>query len=757
MAAQSSRGFAARFMATAGTSISARDATGTLRVALVGNPNTGKSTLFNALAGMNVRTGNYPGVTIEKRVGRCRVGQHTVDLVDLPGTYSLAPRSPDELVAVEVLTGDVKDEPLIDVIICVVNATLLQRNLFLVSQLMELGKPIVIALNMSDVAHSKGMVIDVELLSQNLDLPVVPTSASRRDGIDELKGAIIKAADARPRARERVLPGEFYMACDDLRQSLRAECSPDQVANSTAADEWIPDPYLIERMLLDRGGESQRLMIQRFGDRVSPLLDKTQAELSATFGNPIDMECNARYEWAQHNLVGVVATADEGKTGITDRLDAFLTHRLGGLIFFVAVMFLIFQSIYSLASVPMEWIDGLTGYVSELVTALMPPGVLRSLIVDGVIAGVGGVLIFLPQIVMLFLFLALLEDCGYMSRAAFLVDRIMTAFGLSGKSFLPLMSSFACAVPGVMATRVIENRRDRLATIMVAPLMSCSARLPVYLLLIGAFIPASTYLGGWVSLPALVLMSMYAVGILAAIPIAWVLKKTLLRGETAPFVLELPEYKVPSIRVIASRVWEASAAFVIRAGTLIFAASIVIWFAGYWPGDHSRQFVLQAQLDSLDPSDAAFDQVQSEYRRESAALLEASALGQIGHAIEPVVKPLGWDWKIGVGAVASFPAREVIIATLGTIYSLGGEADEDGLIGAIRQSKWPDGSPVYTIPVAVSIMVFFALCAQCVSTLLVIRRETNSWFWPILSFSYMTILAYLGALVTYQVGTHWLS
>ena len=647
--------------------------------------------------------------------------------------------------AVEVLTGDVKDEPLIDVIVCVVNATLLQRNLFLVSQLMELGKPIVIALNMSDVARGKGMVIDQQLLSQKLNLPIIPTSASRRDGIDALKAAIIEAAtDARARTRERVLPGEFYLACDDLCQSLRDEASRHQGVDATVVDEWIPDPYLVERMLLDRGGESQRLLIKRFGDGIAPLLENTQSKLAASLGNPIDMECNARYEWARSNLVGVVTSAGEQKRGMTDRLDAVLTHRIGGLIFFVVVMFLIFQSIYSLASVPMEWIEGLTGYLSEQVSAVMPPGVLRSLIVDGVIAGVGGVLIFLPQIVMLFLFLALLEDCGYMSRAAFLVDRIMTAFGLSGKSFLPLMSSFACAVPGVMATRVIENRRDRLATIMVAPLMSCSARLPVYLLLIGAFIPATTYLSGWVSLPALVLMAMYAVGIVVAIPTAWILKKTILRGEVAPFVLELPEYKVPSIRVIASRVWQASTAFVVRAGTLIFAASIVIWFAGHWPGDHARQFQLQAQLDSLAPSAELFAEVQSQYRSESAALLEQSALGRIGHAIEPVVKPLGWDWKIGVGAVASFPAREVIIATLGTIYSLGGDAEEEGLIGAIRQSTWPDGSPVYTIPVAVSIMVFFALCAQCVSTLLVIRRETNSWFWPILSFSYMTVLAYLG-------------
>jgi ferrous iron transport protein B len=316
-----------------------------------------------------------------------------------------------------------------------------------------------------------------------------------------------------------------------------------------------------------------------------------------------------------------------------------------------------------------------------------------------------------------------------------------------------MMSSFACAVPGVMATRVIENRRDRLATIMVAPLMSCSARLPVYLLLIAAFIPATTYLGGWLSLPAIVLMAMYAVGILTAIPVAWILKKTILRGEVAPFVLELPEYKVPSLRVVFSRVWEAGQAFVIRAGTLIFAASIVIWFAGFWPGNHQRQYELQTQIES-DEESSKVAALKAELRSESASLLEGSLLGQVGHAIEPVVAPLGWDWKIGVGAVASFPAREVIIATLGTIYSLGGDADEEGLVGAIRASKYEDGSPVYTIPVALSIMVFFALCAQCVSTLLVIRRETNSWFWPILSFTYMTVLAYLGALVTYQVGTN---
>lgn len=722
------------------------------RVALVGNPNTGKSTLFNALAGMNVRTGNYAGVTIEKKIGRCDLGDRVIDLVDLPGTYSLAPRSPDELVAVEVLTDDVEGEQPIEVIVCVVNATVLQRNLFLVSQLLELGKPTIIALNMIDTVINRGIKIDIDKLSQQLGVPVIATSASRRSGITELKAAINDLLANPPAVQNRqLLPASFYEACSDLRESLLTNaCTATGLEAGQEPSNLLPSDYLIERILLDQGGEPERRMIARLGAGVLPAVGAARKRLQDEFGSPIDMECNARYAWARERLAGVIQEdSHPGSSGITDRLDSILTHRLGGMVCFLALMFMIFQAIYSFASMPMDLIDAGTTLVSDAVTGAMSPGMLRSLLTDGVIAGVGGVLIFLPQIALLFFFLALLEDCGYMARAAFLVDRVMTAFGLSGKSFLPMMSSFACAVPGVMATRVIENRRDRLATIMVAPLMSCSARLPVYLLLIAAFIPATSYLGGWVSLPALVLMAMYAVGILTAIPVAWILKKTILRGEVAPFVLELPEYKVPAMRVVLSRVWEASKAFVIRAGTLIFAASIVIWFAGYWPGDHSRQYDIQAMVEAGKGTPA----LETELMQESADLLEGSVLGKVGHAIEPAVRPLGWDWKIGVGAVASFPAREVIIATLGTIYSLGGDAEEEGLVGAIQASTHPDGSPVYTIPVALSIMVFFALCAQCVSTLLVIRRETNSWFWPILSFTYMTVLAYIGAFLTYQIGT----
>ena len=748
----------------------------TSRVALVGNPNTGKSTLFNALAGMHVRTGNYPGVTIEKKIGRCDLGGRVIDLVDLPGTYSLAPRSPDELAAVEVLTDDLPSEPPVELIVCVVNSLMLQRNLFLVSQLLELGKPVVIALNMIDSARSRGVSVDVDRLSSQLGVPVVGTSASKREGIAELKQAIKRELESPAEvSRDRVLPESFYRIRDGFRDSLSQRTSTSERTSTAVAGgqaernstltngrsargedpspDNLPDDYLIERMLLDRGGESERRILGQLGSDAKRSLEKWREKLALEVGNSVDMECNARYAWAKQKLAGVFGGVSNHRSAATDRLDQVLTHRLWGPVCFIVIMFMVFQSIYSVASWPMDRIDEASSFLSDFVASLLSPGMLRSLITDGVIAGVGGVLIFLPQIALLFFFLALLEDCGYMARASFLVDRVMTAFGLSGKSFLPMMSSFACAVPGVMATRVIENRRDRFATIMVAPLMSCSARLPVYLLLIAAFIPATTYLGGWLSLPALVLMSMYAVGVVVAIPVSLILKGTILRGEVAPFVLELPEYKVPSIGVVVSRVWEASRAFVIRAGTLIFAATILIWFAGYWPGDHTRQYELQARVDAIEEGDTEAETVASALRTERAQLLEGSLLGRIGHAIEPVVAPLGWDWKIGVGAVASFPAREVIIATLGTIYSLDGNEDEEGLIGAIRASTYPDGTPVYSVPVALSIMVFFALCAQCVSTLFVIQRETNSWWWPLLSFTYMTVLAYLGALVTYQVGS----
>ena len=789
-------------------------------VALIGNPNTGKSTLFNALSGMKARTGNYPGVTVEKKVGRVVWRGREIDLIDLPGTYSLSPRSPDELVSVDVLLGRQSGIEPIDAVVCIVDASNLERNLYLVSQALDLGLPTVLVLNMMDVAKTKGIEIDVEELGKRLKIPVITTQAHRRQNIDVLKEAISDSVQRPLRVPESLFPEEFYAEAGQLRELIRVEKNIDMPA------------FLANRLLLDRGGQIEQELVDSSaaGQKISEELEAARTRLSQANCRVPVVEAKLRYGWAREILSGVVNQPAERPHSRSDALDRFLTHRVFGLIVFAALMLFVFQTIYSWAGPLMDQVEAGQGIVSGWVEGLLQPGPLRSLLVDGVIAGVGGVLIFLPQICLLFLFIAILEDCGYMSRAAFLMDKLMSKLGLSGKSFVPLMSSFACAVPGVMATRVIESRRDRFVTILVAPLMSCSARLPVYLLLINAFIPHKTLPIG-LGLQGTVLFLMYSVGALVAIPVAWALKKVFFPGETPHFVMELPSYKLPSPRVVFDRVYDRGKAFVVRAGTLIFATSIIIWALGYYPGDHSRQYDLQRSLvaaetklemETADLQEWVFtqemgekvadgeeltdserkqlsedfgisaddpiyqlgtpenlknlntlvergqqevrlaeihlDDLQEEYNRVSSKLIAGSVLGQMGHAIEPVVKPLGWDWRIGVGAIASFPAREVIIATLGTIYSLGGDVDEEseGLIGALQASRWPDGSPVFNVPVALSIMVFFALCAQCAATLMVIKRETNSWRWPIFSFVYMTALAYVGALITYQVGSLWL-
>ncbi len=727
-------------------------------VALIGNPNTGKSTLFNALSGMKARTGNYPGVTVEKKVGKVVWNHREIDLVDLPGTYSLSPRSPDELVSVDVLLGRQEGVTAVDAVVCIVDASNLERNLYLVSQSLDLGLPTVVVLNMMDVARSKGISVDAEELAKRLKLPVITTEAHRRKNVDIVKQAIADSVERPLRTPESLFPDEFYAEAGQLRDSLR-----------THKDIDIPQ-FLAQRLLIDRGGQIEQELTDSSaaGQQIRSDLEAARERLAAANCRVPAIEARVRYGWAREILDGVVTHPAERSASKSDALDRFLTHRVFGLFVFAALMMLVFQTIYTWAGPLMDQIETGQGFVTGLVEGVLQPGPLRSLLVDGIIAGVGGVLIFLPQICLLFLFIATLEDCGYMSRAAFLMDRFMAKLGLSGKSFVPLMSSFACAVPGVMATRVIESRRDRFVTILVAPLMSCSARLPVYLLLIKAFIPEQT-LGLGLGLQGTVLFLMYAIGALVAIPVAWGLKKIFFPGETPHFVMELPSYKVPSARVVFDRVYDRGKAFVVRAGTLIFATTIVIWALGYYPGDHSKQYELQRSIvatetilesnpDNAELMKVTLEDLENEYHTVSSELIAGSALGQMGHAIEPAVKPLGWDWRIGVGAIASFPAREVIISTLGTIYSLGGDVDEEseGLMGALRTSKWPDGTNVFNIPVALSIMVFFALCAQCAATLMVIKRETNSWRWPIFSFVYMTVLAYIGAFITYQVGRLWL-
>lgn len=729
-----------------------------LRVALIGNPNTGKSTLFNALSGLRVRTGNYPGVTVEQRVGRVKWDGQDIELIDLPGTYSLSPKSPDEMVAVRVLTG-CDSEPRPDLVICICNAAALERNLYLVTQVLEVGLPVVICLNMWDSASNSGVTIDVAGLSKELGVPVVPTSASRREGLDLL----VKAVTSKLRRPDRAeglekLPSEFYQR-NWLSLPIRDEVKHlSESLTELGLPEESRSGFLVSRSLLDPGGSVELMLVKLAGEKFHQSLVDSRKRLA---GNGLEIpaaEAQQRYKYIGSVLNGVQSRKPNARAKLTDRIDSVLTHRFFGFLICLAVLMLVFSTIYWFSAPLSDGVEAGLGWITSLVSSSMSPGPLRSLLTEGVISGVGSVLVFLPQICLLFLFIGLLEDCGYMARAAFMMDRLMGLLGLSGRSFLPLMSSFACAVPGIMATRVIEDRRDRFVTILIAPLMSCSARLPVYILMIGTFIPDQMLLGGWLSLRAVVLFSMSTLGLAVAVPVAMILRRTLFRGEPSPFLLELPDYRIPSLRVVLERVWESGKSFVVRAGTLIFATSVLVWVAGSFPGDQRQRYELTTRLEQLETDATAnapeIELVSEQLNAVNGELLRNSALGRVGRAIEPVFRPLGWDWRIGVGVLASFPAREVIIATLGTIYSLGGDVDEEdeGLRGTLKSAVWPDGRSVFSIPVALSIMVFFALCAQCVSTLMVIRRETNSWRWPVFSFVYMTALAWIGAFLTYQIG-----
>ena len=720
-----------------------------LKVALIGNPNTGKSTLFNALSGLQSRVGNFPGVTVEKKIGRVQWGASTVELIDLPGTYSLAPRSLDEMVSVNVLLGQQADVGLPDAVVCIVDASNLERNFYLLSQVLDIGLPTVLVMNMWDVAEERGLKIDAAAIEARLGIPVVKCSAHRKLGVAEIQGAVQRVVAGPQRTVTQLFPPVFATETQLLSSKLAGWGHPNT------------PPYLLERLLMDVGGWLESHYGGQHAQELFQHLQHARERLAAAGCKVPMIEARTRYAWARETLKGLVIQPEHRAVTFSDRVDRWLTHRVTGLMAFVLIMFAVFISLHTLSPPLQGLLEAGQDWLTDQVATVIGPGPLRSLINDGIIAGVGGVLVFLPQIIFLFLFVALLEDCGYMARAAFLMDKLMTKVGLSGKSFVPLMSSFACAVPGVMAARVIENRRDRMVTILVAPLMSCSARLPVYLLMTYTFVPDIRWLGGWVSLQTLVLFFMTFFGAAVAIPVAWILKKTLFRGETPPFVMELPSYKWPSPWIVMRRVYDSASSFVVRAGTLILAMSILIWAAGYFPGDHTASDRLQTQIEQLqalpDPPAEELAALGDQQNALTGQLLESSLLGRIGHAIEPAVRPLGWDWKIGVGVIASFPAREVIIATLGTIYSLGSDVNEKStqLKDTMKNSTWPDGSPVFTIPVAISIMVFFALCAQCASTLLVIKRETNSWGWALFTFVYMTGLAYLAALLVYQVGSRW--
>ncbi len=736
-------------------------------IALIGNPNTGKSTLFGALSGIPQRVGNYPGVTVEKTVGAVAHAGSRWTLVDLPGTYSLAPRSPDEMVAVDVLLGRSADLPAPDVLVCVVAANNLERNLYLVSQVLELGLPVVIALSMLDVAHDDGLEVDPARLSRQLGLPVVPVQAHRRLGLDELKDAIAEAAKQPGASPASPFPAAFRAEVQELEALLAT-------ANGHAGEHHLPR-YLVERLLLDTGGYIEsHLPALTSRPTVRDMLAQARERLSQA-GFPVPaVETMARYAWVSRVLEGVVVHPAEPASTWGDRLDAILTHRAWGLLALAVVLLLVFSAVFSWARWPMEGIEAAIGWLSVQAETRLPDGPLRSLLVDGVIGGIGAVVIFLPQIFILFLMLTSLEECGYLARAAYLMDRVMVRFGLSGRSFIPLLSSFACAIPAVMAARVIENRRDRLTTILIAPLMSCSARLPVYTLMIAAFIPDRRFAGGLIGLQGLVLLAMYVLGVVVAAVVALVLKRTLLRGAAPPFLMELPAYKWPAPGVVLHRMFDRGWDFLRNAGTIIFAISIVMWGALYYPRISPRDLAPlaaeQARLEHERDDARTAGHVEAAQRasasltaianRVEGAEKRQSLLGRVGRLIEPAVRPLGWDWRIGSAVIASFPAREVVVATLGVIFDVGRDMDTpegtQKLGDALRSACWADtGRPLFDVPVALSIMVFFALCAECVSTLAVIGRETGGWGWPAFTFCYMTVLAYAGAFLIYQ-ATHWL-
>jgi ferrous iron transport protein B len=616
-----------------------------VRLGLVGSPNSGKTTLFNALTGLRARVGNYPGVTVERREGDARIDGARVRVIDLPGVYSLAPLSPDEAVVARVLGGEIADVPRPDGLVLTVDACTLERSLLLVAEVLRLGVPVCVALTMVDELRARGGQLDLAKLSDALGVPVVGVVGHRGLGLGELR---------------RLLPHP---------------------------ERWSRPPILPPETLRDRDA------------------------------------------WLASVLARVLV-ARPGPNRATESIDRVVLHPVAGTLLFAAVMVLFFQLIFAWATPAMDAIDAGVGAAGAALRGALPPGLATDFLVDGVIAGVGSVIVFLPQILLLFTLLHVLEDLGYMARAAFVVDRLMGRIGLEGRAFVALLSSYACAVPGIMATRTIPSPRQRLVTILVSPLMTCSARLPVYALLIGAFVPATT-VAGFLGLQGLVLLGLYALGATAALLAAAVLARTVGRGDALPFYLELPPYRVPPLRLLASQVWGAARAFLRRAGTIILVVSIVLW-------------VLLSFPRTPPPPGATPDEA-------ARAALENSAAGRIGHALEPAIAPLGFDWKIGVGLVASLAAREVIVATLAQIYAT--SEDETGsLREAIRADRDPEtGQPVFTPATVAALLVFFVFALQCTSTLATMRRETNSWRWPAFAFGYLLALAYGASFVAHRV------
>lgn len=731
-------------------------------LALVGNPNSGKTTVFNALTGLRQKVGNYPGVTVERKIGAVGLPDgSSLTILDLPGLYSLTPHSPDEVIAHDVLQGYRADTPRPDAIVNVVDASNLERNLYLTSQLLDLGLPTLIVLTMSDTARQRGVVVDAPALERALGVPVRAVIATRGEGLAELREALaaLPALPPPPPRRWR-LPALAEREVAELSGLLREH---HDLAPATAFAEALALLSRVEDSRAASPGMSRwSPPVQEHVIRDFEILRAADLDLSTAV-------TEARYADVERAAGQALRrAADAPPVTVSDRLDRFFLHRFWGYAVFFALMYVVFQAMFSWASYPMDWIGAGVDAIGRLIAGHMSEGALRDLLVNGVVAGVGNTIVFLPQILLLFLFISLLEDTGYLARAAFLMDRLMSRVGLHGKSFIPLLSSYACAIPGIMATRTIESPRARLLTILVAPLMSCSARLPVYALMIGAFIPAIRVLGIF-NLQALTLFGMYALGTAAAFGMAALFNRTLLRGEPPSFLLEMPPYRLPSIRTALLQMWERALLFLRRAGTVILALTVILWFLENYP--------------KQPPGTAATEQ------------LRHSFAGQMGRVIEPVIEPLGFDWKIGIGLITSFAAREVFVSAMGTVYAVDEKApgeeeaakekervtvtqgesaeknvekaaaaqsesvadDEERLTLLLGEKMKQDvneqtGRPTFTPLVAVALMVYYVLAMQCMSTVAVVRRETNGWRWPLFQIAYMTALAWVVTFAVYQGG-----
>ncbi len=695
-----------------------------IKVALVGNPNSGKTTLFNALTGLNQKVANFPGITVEKKVGACQISQlaskNKVDteFIDLPGTYSLYPKSVDESVSFKILC-DSKNEHHPNVNIIIADASNLKRSLCLATQVIDLNTPCILALSMTDLTTADGVEIDIELLSKKLGIPVVPINARKKMGIGNLKQEIIQVIN------DFKAPNNF-VDIKNLAPELIDTIQNEFTINSDYNAFQIACNYKA---------------ITGFSDTEKARFEKLTKELNFNPKRSQATETVRRYKAIDKLIELCVKYPEFSKNNsLTQKLDNILTHPVLGFGIFLSVLFLIFQAVFSWSEYPMELIDNGFAQLSQFVGNTLPEGVLNSLIVDGIIAGLGGIVIFIPQIAFLFAFIAILEDTGYMSRVSFITDRLLRGFGLSGRSLIPLLSGAACAIPAVMSARTIPNWKERIITIMVVPLVSCAARLPVYTLLISMMIPAEQK---WLifNLQGLTMMGFYLIGFVSAISIAWVMKYILKSKERGYFVMEMPTYKVPDWKTVGLTIFEKVKVFLIDAGKIIVAISIILW-----------------GLSSYGPSDT-FQKIEEKYKyAEDAEVqiasekLEASYAGIIGKSIEPVIRPLGFDWRIGISLITSFAAREVFVGTMSTIYSVGDADNTKSIREKLMSHKNPKtGEAFFTPAVALSLMLFYAFAMQCMSTLAIVFRETNSWKWPVIQFIYMSLLAYLASFAAYQI------